>query len=42
MKRIRENYEEWARYKKKLHRRRKKKRKASFVPRVVADTNIWY
>lgn len=42
MTKIRENHEKWARYKKKLHRRRKKKRKASFVPRIVADTNIWY
>lgn len=42
MKRIRENHKEWARHKKELHQRRKKKRKASFVPRIVADTNIWY
>ena len=42
MKRIRENHKEWTRHKKELHRRRKKKRKASFVPRIVADTNIWY
>lgn len=42
MKRIRENQEEWAHYKKALHRRRRNKCKASFVPRIVADTNIWY
>ncbi|EXY63051.1 hypothetical protein [Bacteroides fragilis] len=42
MKRIRENHKEWARHKKELRRRRKNKRKASFVPRIVVDTNIWY
>lgn len=42
MKRIRENHKQWARCKKKLHRRRKNKRRASFVSLIVADTNIWY
>lgn len=42
MKQIRENHKEWARHKKELRRRRKNKRKASFVPRIIVDTNIWY
>jgi hypothetical protein len=42
MTRIRENHERWAHCKNKLHRRRKNKCKAYFVPRIVADTNIWY
>lgn len=42
MKQIRENHKEWARHKKELRRRRKNKLKASFVPRIVVDTNIWY
>lgn len=41
MKRIR-NHKERGQYKKKLHQRRKKKHKVSFIPRIVADTNIWY
>lgn len=41
-KRNRENCKQWAHSKKGLNRKRKRKRKVSFVPRIVADTNIWY
>ncbi|WP_291596775.1 hypothetical protein [Bacteroides sp.] len=41
MKRIRENHKKWAHHKKELHRRRKNKRKKTFVSRIIADTNIW-
>jgi hypothetical protein len=35
------SYKKWARYKKELHRRRKQKKKDSFIPRIIVDTNIW-
>ena len=35
-------YKKWSQHKKKLHRRRKKYKKGTFIPRIIADTNIWY
>ncbi|OAV69525.1 hypothetical protein Barb4_01688 [Bacteroidales bacterium Barb4] len=36
------NYKKSAHYKKGLHRKRKKKAKDIFIPRIIADSNIWY
>lgn len=35
-------YKKWSQHKKKLHRRRKNYKKGTFIPRIIADTNIWY
>lgn len=35
------NHKKWAHWKKELHRRRKRKKRKSFVPGIIVDTNIW-
>jgi hypothetical protein len=36
------NHNKWAFHKKRLHKKRKRHKKSIFIPRIIADTNIWY
>ena len=36
------NHKKWAYHKKGLHCKRKNRKKRTFVPRIIVDTNIWY
>lgn len=36
------NHKKWAYHKKKLLSKRKNRKKRTFIPRIIADTNIWY